>query len=116
MVNHHSSAKLCFCIYDKTSRTTSSKNILNNRKDNFYCKFNFEIDGVDYFIERRPKWTRRGTNLKVDVNFWKEDSGVIESLNGEQRRETNKNIEKYLGKFEDFVLTTLSLQGNNTIH
>ena len=106
---------LCFCIYDKTSRTTSSKNILNNRKDNFYCKFNFEIDGVDYFIERRAKWTRGGTNLKVDVNFWKEDTGVIESLNGEQRRETNKNIEKYLGKFEDFVLTTLSLQGNNAL-
>ena len=54
VVNHHSSIQLCFCIYDKTSRTTSSKNILNNRKDNFYCKFNFEIDGVDYFIERRP--------------------------------------------------------------
>ena len=55
---------------------------------------------------------RKGTNLKVDVNFWKVDGGVTESLNGEQRRETNKNIEKYLGKFEDFVLTTLSLQGN----
>ena len=106
---------LCFCIYDKTSRTTSSKNILNNRKDKFYCKFNFEIDGIQYFIERTAKWTRRGTNLKVDVNFWKEDAGVLESLNGEQRRETNKNIEKYLGKFEDFVLTTLSLQGNNTL-
>jgi DNA repair exonuclease SbcCD ATPase subunit len=106
---------LSFCIYDKTSRTTSSKNILNNRKDKFYCKFNFEIDGINFYIERTAKWTRRGTNLKVDVNFWKEDSGVIESLNGEQRRETNKNIEKYLGKFEDFVLTTLSLQGNNAL-
>ena len=40
---------------------------------------------------------------------------MVESLNGEQRRETNKNIEKYLGKFEDFVLTTLSLQGNNAL-
>ena len=106
---------LCFCIYDKTSRTTSSKNILNNRKDKFYSKFNFDIDGIQYFIERTAKWTRRGTNLKVDVNFWKEDAGVLESLNGEQRRETNKNIEKYLGKFEDFVLTTLSLQGNNAL-
>ncbi len=106
---------LAFCIFDKTSRTTSSKNILNNRKDNFYCKFNFEIDGVNYFIERTAKWTRKGTNLSVNVNFWKEDGGVIESLNGEQRRDTNKNIEKYLGKFEDFVLTSLSLQGNNAL-
>jgi DNA repair exonuclease SbcCD ATPase subunit len=106
---------LSFCIYDKTSRTNSSKNILNNRKENFYCKFSFEVDGILYFIERTAKWTRKKSNLKVDVNFWKEDAGVIESLNGEQRRETNKNIEKYLGKFEDFVLTTLSLQGNNAL-
>lgn len=106
---------LSFCIYDKSARTSSSKNILNNRKDHFYCKFNFEINGVNYFIERKAKWTRKKTNLKVDVNFWKEDGGVIESLNGEQRRETNKNIERYLGKFEDFVLTTLSLQGNNAL-
>ena len=106
---------LSFCIFDKTSRTSSSKNILNNQKDNFYCRFNFEIDGVDYFIERSAKWTRKGTNLSVHVNFWKEDAGITTSLNGEQRRDTNKNIERYLGKFEDFVLTSLSLQGNNAL-
>lgn len=106
---------LSFCIYDKTSRTNSSKNILNNRKDKFYCKFQFEIDGISYFIERTAKYVRKGTAVKVDVNFWKEDGFMVTSLNGEQRRDTNANIEKYLGKFEDFVLTTLSLQGNNAL-
>jgi len=106
---------LSFCIYDKTSRTNVAKNILNNRKETFHCKFNFEIDGVDYFIERRAKYVRKKTSVKVDVDFWKEDGGVIESLNGEQRKDTNKNIEKFLGKFEDFVLTALSLQGNNAL-
>ena len=106
---------LSFCIYDKTSRTNVSKNILNNRKDMFYCKFNFEIDGVDYFIERKAKYVRKKTSVKVDVAFWREQGGVIESLNGEQRKDTNKNIEKFLGKFEDFVLTALSLQGNNAL-
>ena len=106
---------LSFCIYDKTSRTNVSKNILNNRKDMFYCKFSFEIDGVDYFIERKAKYVRKKTSVKVDVNFWRENGGVIESLNGEQRKDTNKNIEKFLGKFEDFVLTALSLQGNNAL-
>jgi DNA repair exonuclease SbcCD ATPase subunit len=53
--------------------------------------------------------------VKVDVNFWREVDGIIQSLNGEQRRDTNKIIEKYLGKFEDFILTTLSLQGNNAL-
>jgi DNA repair exonuclease SbcCD ATPase subunit len=106
---------LSFCIYDKNSRTHVAKNILNNRKDSFYCKFNFEIDGVDYFIERSAKYVRKQTAVKVDVNFWSEHGGVTTSLNGEQRRETNANIEKYLGKFEDFVLTALSLQGNNAL-
>jgi len=106
---------LSFCIYDKNSRTHIAKNILNNRKSTFYCKFNFEIDGVDYFIERTAKYVRKQTAVKVDVNFWSEQGGIITSLNGEQRRETNANIEKYLGKFEDFVLTALSLQGNNAL-
>ena len=106
---------LSFCIYDKTSRTNIAKNVLNNRKDNFYCKFNFEIDWVQYFIERTAKYVRKQTAVKVDVNYWKEDGGIVESLNGEQRKDTNKNIEKYLGKFEDFVLTALSLQGNNAL-
>ena len=106
---------LSFCIYDKTSRTNVSKNILNNRKDMFYCKFTFEIDGVDYFIERKAKYVRKKTSVKVDVNFWRENGDVVESLNGEQRKDTNKNIEKFLGKFEDFVLTALSLQGNNAL-
>jgi len=106
---------LTFVIYDKTSKTNVSKNILNNRSDNFHCKFHFEIDGVDYFIERTAKYVRKRTAVKVDVNFWSEHGGITTSLNGEQRRDTNQNIEKYLGKFEDFVLTTLSLQGNNAL-
>ena len=106
---------LSFCIFDKTSRTSSAKNILNNQKDTFYCKFEFEIDGVSHFIERIGKSNKQQTAVKVDVNFWREVDGIIESLNGEQRRDTNKIIEKYLGKFEDFILTTLSLQGNNAL-
>jgi len=106
---------LSFCIFDKTARSSTSKKILNTRKEDFYCKFEFEIDGIIYFIERTAKWTRKKTNLKVNVNFWKEVGGVPESLNGEQRRETNNEIEKYLGTFDDFILTTLSLQGNHAL-
>ena len=106
---------LSFCIFDKTSRTYIAKNILNNRKSNFYCKLHFQIEDVDYFIERKAKLINRGKNLKVDVNFWREDVSGIHSLNGEQRRDTNSIIQQYLGTYEDFVLTTLSLQGNNAL-
>lgn len=106
---------LSFCIFDKSSRSFLAKSIMNNRKDWFSCKFNFEIDGVDYFIERKGKLINKGKNVKVDVNFWREKDGIVESLNGEQRRDTNHMIQQYLGSYDDFVLTVLSLQGNNAL-
>ena len=106
---------LSFCVYDKTSRTYIAKNILNNRKTNFRCKLHFTIDDIDYHIERRAKLINHGRNLKVDVDFYKVEDGYTTSLNGEQRKDTNKNIIQYLGTYEDFVLTALSLQGNNAL-
>ena len=77
---------------------------------------NFQVNGVDYFIERTAKTINKGKNVKVDVNFWYIDiDGEKVSLNGTERRDTNQVIEQYVGKYEDFVLTTLSLQGNNSI-
>ena len=40
--------------------------------------------------------------------------GQKESLNGEQRRETNAIIRNYIGTYEDFVLTAMSTQSNNS--
>ena len=106
---------ISFCIFDKTSRTYLAKNIMNNRKTNFYCKLHFQINGVDYYIERTAKLISKGKSVKVDVSFWREEGGIITSLNGEQRRDTNAIIQQYLGTYDDFVLTTLSLQGNNAL-
>jgi len=106
---------ISFCLYDKSSRAYKAQNIMNNRKSDFYCKLQFEINGVDFFIERTAKTINKGKNVKVDVNFWKEEGGQKESLNGTERRDTNTAIEQYVGRYEDFVLTALSLQGNNAL-
>ena len=106
---------ISFCIFDKTSRTFLAKNILNNRKTQFECKLQFQIHEIDYFIHRKAKVVNKGTAVKVDVDFWKEEDGIITSLNGEQRRDTNHIIQQYLGTYDDFVLTSLSLQGNNAL-
>jgi DNA repair exonuclease SbcCD ATPase subunit len=107
---------ISFCLYDKSSRAFKAANILNNRKTDFRCYLNFQVNGVDYFIERTAKTINKGKNVKVDVNFWYIDTdGEKVSLNGTERRDTNQVIEQYVGKYEDFVLTTLSLQGNNSI-
>ena len=109
---------VCFCIFDRCSRGKLATDIMNNKKHNFHCKVNFEIDGTDYFIERKAKRISKGWmkgKVRVDVNFWYVDEdGNNVSLNGEQRRETDKNIQGYLGQYDDFVLTALSVQNNNT--
>tara|TARA_R110000824_G_scaffold195397_2_gene378134 strand:- start:1137 stop:4298 length:3162 start_codon:yes stop_codon:yes gene_type:complete len=105
---------LAFCCFDRCSRTKKAVHVLNNKKSRFACKFEFELGNYNYFIERLGKKNNRG-HVKVDVNFWRVDKdGNEENLNGDQRDSTNKSIRQYLGSYEDFVLTALSLQNNNT--
>jgi len=107
---------LTFCLYDKSSRAPRAKNVLNNKKETFHCKAELEIDGKPFFIERKAKLIKRTQHVKVDVDFWTvDDSGDKVSLNDEQRRTTDVNIRKYIGTYDDFILTTMSLQNNNTV-
>lgn len=105
---------LSYCIFDKCARAFKAVNVMNNKKDSFHCKFNFEIDGVDYFIEKSATRTKSG-HVKVEIDFWyvNEDGDSI-YLNGQERSDTNNIIRKYVGTYEDFILTSLSLQNNNT--
>jgi DNA repair exonuclease SbcCD ATPase subunit len=105
---------LSFCLFDKCSRTSKAVDVLNHSKTKFNCKFNFEINGVDYFIERvGTKSPKRGT-VKVNVEFYCIVDGVTHSLNGEERRDTNSIIRQYVGSYDDFTLTAMSVQGNNS--
>jgi len=105
---------LSFCLFDKFDRGYKAVDILNVQKTSFRCKFNFEINGVDFFIERKAKMDRKG-NVKVDVQFWKEENSVKTELNGEERSDTNRLIREKLGTYEDFVLTALSVQSGKNI-
>jgi len=100
---------LTFCLFDKCERASSAKNIMNDKKATFSCKFEFELDGKRYFIKRDAKTDKKG-KAKVDVKFWKIENGEEIDLNGEQRRNTNEVIREYLGSYDDFVLTSLSVQ------
>jgi DNA repair exonuclease SbcCD ATPase subunit/DNA repair exonuclease SbcCD nuclease subunit len=102
---------LSFCIFDKCDRAFKASHVLNTQKMSFRCKFNFEVNGVDFFIERKGNADKKG-NVKVDVKFWKEENGNIIELNGEARRSTNDIIRDYVGTYDDFILTVLSIQNN----
>lgn len=106
---------LIFTLYDKTPRAFRGDHIMNNRKDEFTCQLKFEINNEIFFI-RRTGTRKKNGDVKVDVSFWREnEDGTHESLNGEDRRDTNSNIRNYVGTYEDFVLTALSSQNSNAL-
>lgn len=104
---------LTFALFDKTPVASKASHILNNTKDSFQCKIQFELNGRDYFIERVGTKKKDGA-VKVDVTFWTiNEFGDIVNLNGEDRDRTNYQIRNYVGTYDDFVLTALSTQYDN---
>jgi DNA repair exonuclease SbcCD ATPase subunit len=59
---------------------------MNNRKTDFKCKLEFDINGERYFIERSAKTINKGKNVKVDVEFYKMEGDERTSL-------TERNVE-----------------------
>jgi DNA repair exonuclease SbcCD ATPase subunit len=106
---------ISFCLFDKCSRAYKASAIMNNRKSDFHCQLEFSVDGVIYGIRREGRTINKGKNVKVDVDFWREGDSGRESLNGTERRDTNQVIETYVGRYEDFIMTALSLQANNAL-
>ena len=107
---------LTFILFDQADRSTRADQLLNNKSNFFEGTVNFELNGVEYYIHKRgikQKGYHEG-KVKVNVNFWKigPDGSEI-SLNGRDRKETVKIIKSYIGTFEEFVMTNLSLQNNN---
>jgi len=108
---------LMFCLFDRCSRTSSGKDIMNNNKTEFGCKLKFVVDGTEYYISKIGKLKTHGkypfVNVKVDFYMFDEE-GTKVSLNGEQRKDTNRNISNVVGEYDDFILTAMSAQNNNS--
>jgi DNA repair exonuclease SbcCD nuclease subunit len=117
---------IAYTIYDVCSRTNRALDVMNKKKTTFRAKLNLEINGMDYWIERDAKYKRvNHKNGKVShqcpvkVKFYMiDDSGEKVDLSGAARFNstygtgTNEEIKKVLGTFDDFILTSLSLQTN----
>lgn len=108
-----------FSLYNTTSKNSrKSVNIINQNKDTALVQVEMEIDGEDYNIERGLlKYTKKlhgkeTEEAKTVLEFNKIglDKKDPESLNGTTRSETDKNIKKYFGTFDDFLLTSMASQ------
>ena len=105
---------LLYCIFDKCTKTDKASYVLNNKKDSFTCKLEIEINNKRFIIERTGVKNKTG-HVRVSVNFYTfDDYGNIQSLNGQERDETNSIIRSYLGTYKDFILTSVVAQNNNT--
>ena len=117
---------IAYTIFDTCSRTFKAIEVLNNKSKNFEVKLSLEVNGVDYIIHRtgtlKVRTSRKTGEVRrlcpVSVKFYAEENGELVDLSGAARSNsqygtgTNEEIRKILGTFDDFILTSLSLQNN----
>ena len=100
---------LSWCIFDKCEREFKANNIINDQKMSCRALLEVDIGGIRYFIERTGKMDKKGA-VKVNVRFWRNIDNKEEELTGIERSDTNNSIRAHMGNYEDFLLTSLSVQ------
>lgn len=109
---------LAYGLFNGTDRgSLKNLHIVNTRKSYCTAKVYFSKSGIDYLLERQ---TVKQTNKKgetwapTNLNLFELDSetGEKKDMSEEQRRETEKILRDLVGTLDDFLLTSLSSQGN----
>lgn len=105
-----------YSLFNTTDRgPMKNLHICNIRKPHCYSQATIGVDGVDYIIERQTTKSenRKGiVSATTSLNLFKvNDDGTRQDLCGEQRTNTEKTIRKLIGSPEDFLMTSLSAQG-----
>jgi DNA repair exonuclease SbcCD ATPase subunit/DNA repair exonuclease SbcCD nuclease subunit len=109
---------LCYALFNNTTKSVrKSYDMINQNKKSCRAKAVIDIAGQDYIVDRRSeKYVKRlkgvETNeARTDVDFLIMDSsGDQRELNGLTKSGTDKNIAKYFGTIDDFLLTSMSSQ------
>ena len=108
---------ISFICFNKTSKTNQAIKILNVNTDSFNGEFIFEHNNILYKVHRTgvKETTKSGPKMKLKTNLYIVDSNfdVIEDIT-KGKNDLYKDLKTYLGDYDDFVLTALSLQNNNT--
>lgn len=106
---------ILFCLFDKFTRG-QRRDILNKNKNNLYCSLLFNIGDKKYLIERSGHRSKSGLEVKISVNFYEikinNDQEEMENLNGDTVLETNNKITELMGDYNDYLITSFSLQQN----
>ena len=110
---------LLWILFNSTSkRNRKSLDIINQNCEYGRGKVVIEIGSKQFTVERRAeKYVKKlkgeeTLEAKTSLEFWVSDlaTGEMLSLNGDTRGGTDKNIRKYFGTLEDFLMTSMSSQ------
>lgn len=107
---------IMYSLFNTTDRG-SIKNlyVCNVRKPYCYSRAIVNVSGTDYVFERQTTKheNRRGqVNAATALNVFKiTENGEAQDLAGEARNDTEKTIRSLIGNSDDFLLTSLSSQG-----
>jgi len=110
---------LLWGMFNSTSKNNrKTLNVINQNKEHCEAEVVVEIDGKELTISRRSdKYLKKlkgdetieaKTNLEFNVKDPVTEDVI--SLNGMTRSHTDKNIRKFFGTLEDFLLTSMSSQ------
>ena len=109
---------LLFSLYNSTSKSIRKNlNIINQNQDKCVSRATIEVGDKTYRVERTSeKYIKKlkgeeTLEAKTDLEFDTVDLiGNVTSLNGTSRQDTDKNIRKYFGTLDDFLLTSMASQ------
>jgi DNA repair exonuclease SbcCD nuclease subunit len=113
-------ATILYSLFNTSDRGLSKNtDIVNVRKDYCRSKIDFHVGADRFFVDRQ---TIKKTNKKGEVSasthlnlsqIDQDDNNIIQSdMNGEQRRDTDKELRALIGDADDFVMTAFATQGD----
>lgn len=109
---------LLYSLYNSTSKSIRKNlNIINQNRAECRAAATIKIDDNEYVVERTSqKYTKRLKGVETleastDLEFYMKDlAGNLEGLNGTSRQDTDKNVRKYFGTLNDFLMTSMASQ------
>jgi DNA repair exonuclease SbcCD ATPase subunit len=110
---------ILYTLFDKTSRKGSGKEIIRLGEKSFKSKLEIEMNDKLFVISKKgTKKTGDVMSVSLEFSYYAKSSEtgkmVSTKLTGKTPVETRRVVESYFGTFDDMVMTTVSLQNNNT--
>ena len=106
---------LMYTLFNTTDRgPMKNLYVVNTRKPYCVSRATVEVSGVDYLIERQTvkMENKKGPYATTSLNVYQIDENGKKDLGGDGRIDTEKVVRKLIGNADDFLMTSLSAQGD----